>query len=54
MTEKLLNICLLGLLVWALWRRISPAVRLEIDRTMKIASIVLLMAAVSALFLHIY
>ncbi|WP_444542841.1 protein MIGRI [Iodobacter ciconiae] len=54
MTEKLLNICLFGLLIWALWRRISPGVRSEIDRSMKIASFVLLLAAGFALFLHLY
>ncbi|WP_422614933.1 protein MIGRI [Iodobacter fluviatilis] len=54
MTEKLLNICLFALLVWALWRRISPSVRSEIDRSMRIASVVLLFAAAIALFLHIY
>ncbi|MDW5414973.1 hypothetical protein R6242_00090 [Iodobacter sp. CM08] len=54
MTEKLLNICLLGLLVYALWKRISPSMRTEIDRSMRIAAIVLLLGAAIALFLHMY
>jgi hypothetical protein len=54
MTEKLLNICLLALLVYALWKRISPSMRSEIDRSMRIAAVVLLLGAATALFFHIY
>ncbi|MGL4604346.1 MAG: protein MIGRI [Iodobacter sp.] len=54
MTAKILNICLFALLLWALWRRISPAMRSEIDRSIKIAALVLVAGAAVALVAHIY
>jgi len=54
MKEKILSICLLGLLVYALWKRIRPAMRSEIDRSMRIAAVVLLLGAATALFFQVY